>query len=383
MVPRAGGEGDWPHRSQVAAGAASPWPEPGGTLDLRYRCGERSDCDLERFMVRVRACTLYVVKAGVPVLHMTRDSTPACATDNAAQRYGLASITKSVTSLLFGRVATDPAYGPPLDLDTPVAAAVAPLDLPYRGNATLRDLLHMRSRMMWREDTDQELIRIVADEHGNQLSRHRTLLKAARDRLRDADFWFWPTFNYSGFDSLLVGILAERRLQAVPGGPRTLAEAAGAMLWTPLGMVEPAGWKADFEEHPPAYCCLYARPAELARLGWWVLQRYREGADPGAPAMARWVRRSVDDNVDTTGRPFTCRFQGTAQRLRYGYQWWVLSGAGDGFTARGTGGQYLHVFPDLDVVVVQFSDFDEPVGGAKECESFAVHRRIADGLAGG
>lgn len=329
------------------------------------------------------AAAPYVVKGGVPVLHMTADSTARCARRNADRRYGIASISKSLTALLFGRVSADPAYGPPLDLDAPAMAALAPLGLAYRGKASLRDLLQMRSRMMWDEDGEQQAIRVEADEHGTQAGPYRTLLAAAAGRLDRADFRFWRSFNYSGFDSTLIGLLVEQRLRAGPaGGPQTLAAAAGALLWTPLGMAAPGEWKADFQDHSPAYCCFYTRPAELARLGWWVLQRNRDGAAAGAPAMDRWVRRSIDDNVETTQRPFTCRFQGVPQKLRYGYQWWVLSGDGDGFTGRGHGGQYLHVIPTLDTVVVQFSDFDEPMGGSDECESYLVHRRIAETVNG-
>ena len=59
----------------------------------------------------------------------------------------------------------------------------------------------------------------------------------------------------------------------------------------------------------------------------------------------------------------------------------MLSGDNNGFTARGTRGQFLHVMPEFDVVVAQFGRWGDEWLPDKECESYFVHRKIAEKLA--
>ena len=59
--------------------------------------------------------------------------------------------------------------------------------------------------------------------------------------------------------------------------------------------------------------------------------------------------------------------------------WWVLSGERNGFTGIGAGGQFLHIFPDQNVVVVQLGDARR-LTNQKVCESLLLHRVIADHL---
>lgn len=67
------------------------------------------------------------------------------------------------------------------------------------------------------------------------------------------------------------------------------------------------------------------------------------------------VRASVTENRGT-GRG--CDFRDFDLRYRYGFQWWVFEDPRDGFTGWGSGGQFLHIFSEQEVVVVQFSKWD-------------------------
>ena len=42
------------------------------------------------------------------------------------------------------------------------------------------------------------------------------------------------------------------------------------------------------------------------------------------------------------------------------------------FTAIGMGGQFVHVYPDKDTLIVQLSDWDDG-GDELECETFRAH----------
>ena len=137
-------------------------------------------------------------------------------------------------------------------------------------------------------------------------------------------------------------------------------------------MEKNAEWNADFGGHPAAHCCAYTSARDLATLGDWVLKEYNEGED----AAADWIRASVSDTVDAT---WSCDFQGTKRSFRFGYEWWVPSAdKQDGFTGIGTEGQYLHVFPEQDVVIAQLSE--KLATDADTCEAMLVHRLIADSV---
>ena len=141
------------------------------------------------------------------------------------------------------------------------------------------------------------------------------------------------------------------------------------LLWQQLDTRNKAKWKADFKGHPAAYCCFYSDAADLTVLGDWVLQQHRSGTG----AVANWIRQSVTDTVESD---LECAVRGAS--LRYGYQWWVAAETANGFTGIGRGGQYLHAFPEQNVVV-QLGE-DERADD-KTCEMMLVHRIIADQLA--
>jgi CubicO group peptidase (beta-lactamase class C family) len=370
------GAADWPKRDVIEPVRSKATPQPGTELPIEYDCSFFRTCSLAEFMQRVNVCALYVTRNGKPVLHRVQpQSGGGCPNNIRRERYGVASIAKSVTSLLFGKVFTDPAYGPPLDIDIKAATQLAKTGIAY-GNkeATIRDLLRMSSGMVWSQHIDTGSITIDADADGNPRGPHRTILEAVRAKLESANFGSANRFNYSGFDSLLLGIMVEQRLKSIGQLQRpTLGQAVQNYFWEPLGMRKKAQWKADFEAHPPARCCLYMSAGDLALLGDWVLQQYLSGTD----AMAKWIRQSVTDTVPSTR---SCSFQRMHQNFQYGYQWWVLSGEKNGFTAVGAGGQFLHIFPDQNVVVVQLGDLRR-LTNQMVCESLVVHRAIADHLA--
>src|SRR6185503_10147909 len=123
-------------------------------LMLSYPCGGGRICSLNDYMDRQHACALMVVSGGDLVLYRTsvRSEDDPCKTAVDRDRYGIASITKSIVSLLFGLVYADPGYAPPADLDSSAADILSAAGLPkYDSRVTLRHLLHMASGMEWLE----------------------------------------------------------------------------------------------------------------------------------------------------------------------------------------------------------------------------------------
>src|SRR6266545_922359 len=78
-------------------------------IALSYPCGGGTLCDIAAYMDRQHVCALVVTRGGEIVLHRTsvRSDDDPCKSPVARDRYGIASITKSIVSLLFGFVYQD------------------------------------------------------------------------------------------------------------------------------------------------------------------------------------------------------------------------------------------------------------------------------------
>ena len=360
---------DWADTVDIQPSAPGRSPLITNAPDISYPCGRFSQCDFAEFMGRMDVCAITVLREGETLLHRVAPETRDCAGRVAAERYGIASVTKSLTSLLLGDLMRRAGT---IDVETSAAAALAPAGIVCpRAETTIGDLLRMSSGMVWSE-SEQQTVRIEKKTDGSPAGPHSTLKDAVRDRLgpkcyRDGDGR--APFNYSGFDTQVLAIIAESLLAEGD----TLASHLENTIWREIGSRRKAEWKADFAKHPAAYCCLYTSADDLARLGEWVLDKYQDDTAP----MHSWVRASVTDTRLSTRK---CSVRGMQQTFRYGYQWWVLSGDGNGFTGIGKGGQYLHIFPDQNVVVVQLSNMQR-ASDRKLCESMLVHQILADHFA--
>lgn len=346
-------------------------------MALTYPCGGGAVCNIDDFIERQHVCALVIVSSGELALYRTaiRSDGDPCKSPVERDRFGIASIAKSLTSLLFGFLYQDPQYGPPVDLESSAAEFLKAAGVPkYDRRVTLRDLLHMSSGMDWSEDEVESVLKVQVDQNSELVGRHRQLKDAVNARLESAQF-FEPggVFRYSGFDSQLIGIIAEHRLTADKGfARRTLDVALEHFLWRRLPMAKNAEWNSDFGGHPSAHCCAYVSARDFAALGAWILREYRAGTGP----QADWIRASMTDLIDPG---FGCEYQGAKRDFRFGYQWWIPGDdKRDGFSGIGTEGQYLHMFPEQDVVVVQLGE--QLATDADTCEAMTVHRLIADQL---
>lgn len=123
----------------------------------------------------------------------------------------------------------------------------------------------------------------------------------------------------------------------------SLAEYASLFLWQPLGAERSASWHLDREGGDElAYCCLNATARDFARLGQLLLHH------------GRWEGMQLVDSafVDRMRRP---RFS-----QEYGWGVWIDYSHGEEmFYLRGVLGQYVMVFPALNLTVVRLGRHDE------------------------
>ena len=235
------------------------------------------------------------------------------------------SVAKSFAGTLIG-IAVDEGKIP--NVEVPMTTYFPEWIGTPRAGITLRHVLQMEAGLDWDEDYygaggGSEIIAMV----GNQ----RDQLAFAADR--PVEHPPGTVFNYSsGTAMLLSGVLEKATGMSAEAYART-------RLIEPLGFSKFDWWR-DADGNTLTYCCLDTTTRDFARLGLLYLNGGRWG---GKQIISQaWV------DAATTGT--------AASGNSYGYQWWVQPANGTMpayYSARGHDGQYIHVFPSLDLIVAR------------------------------
>jgi CubicO group peptidase (beta-lactamase class C family) len=238
------------------------------------------------------------------------------------RRQQVQSVTKSVTSLVFG-IARDrgglPDLGRTLFSILPEAFDADP----RKREITLRHLLTMTSGIALSNDAFAKEILDRRPANPVKVILAKSLSAAPGSR-----------FDYRDADPQLLSSVVER----VTGS--TLGALAGESLFSPLGITDYA-WEANADGSTVGGSSLALRPRDLAKLGQLVLQKGRWQGRQLVPEP--WVVESTTAQLPT----------GEAG-IDYGYYWWVVPELRS-FTAVGHGGQFVFLTPDLDLVIVMTS----------------------------
>jgi CubicO group peptidase (beta-lactamase class C family) len=283
------------------------------------------------------------------------------------------SVTKSFTSALVG-IALGDHHLKSLNqtVGELLAAHLPPNADPRLAKVTVRQLLTMTSGLACddlRPDCDGDLLFRLYDSRDwvREILGRKLVTKAG------------ATFAYSNAGShLLSAIVADTT------GGSTLAFAR-AKLFGPLGIhtehaFQPVGvafptpaqeraskrakvaWVTDPQGYHSGFAGLQLPARDLAKLGYLYLNGGRWDGVQVVPAG--YVRASTQrQSHPTTAAPFD----------GYGYQWWVTSEHGHpSFLAHGLGGQFVQVIPDLDLVVVITSDFENGRDDAQQLIGEAI-----------
>jgi CubicO group peptidase (beta-lactamase class C family) len=243
-------------------------------------------------------------------------------------RHNLFSCTKSVISMLTGIAISE---GKVPGVEARVVDLFPEWNLArgdaLKGRITLRDLLTMQSGLEWNQgwvhgmpDPDREV-------YESSDSARYILEKPMRTEPG-------TTFYYTNSSSHLIGAV----VQKVTSKP--LAEYAEEKLFRPLGIEGAAWWKTQDGRNTGGWG-LFLRPEDMAKLGQLFLDGGRWNGRQVVPAA--WVDESTRKWAETPS---------ASQTLGYGYQWWRTEW---GYMAQGSGGQFIFVNPDQDLVAVFFS----------------------------
>ncbi len=254
------------------------------------------------------------------------------------QVHTMQSVTKSVTSLLYGiqsQGGTSTADG----LDRKVVdvfSRYSPIaNLDQRKQAlTIRHLLTMRTSMdFWEQPYP-----------GSPLEQLNTSTGDWTRFILDRPMTGTPGTGWaynSGAAILTCSVLREASGQA----PDAFAHTA---LFAPLGITSEQWYRSPYDGLPHCGGGLNLRAVDLARIGYLVLRRGRWGTTQVVPED--WIDLST--KPVTRGAPVYFADYGSG----YGYFWWLFPtrpGGGDLdiIAASGAYGQWLFVIPRLDLVV--------------------------------
>ncbi len=248
----------------------------------------------------------------------------------ATDRHHLFSVTKSITSLLVGIALDLGLIGGVSDPVLSYFSGVIPEDeIQSKSAITIEHLLTMSAGLEWDEDT------LPASDPRNDFTR----LEASADPIgfvlgkpvvAEPGTLFW--YN-TGLSEVLSALVAE-----VSG--QTLLAFANEHLFGPLG-IEGARWNRDRAGIYKGGTQLYLTPRDLARIGVLCLD---DGEWDGRRIVSsEWLAQATQTRI--RGRPDYFAGRG------YAYHWWTLDEYGV-YYASGSQGQYLYVFPEMDLVVV-------------------------------
>jgi CubicO group peptidase (beta-lactamase class C family) len=236
------------------------------------------------------------------------------------------SMTKSVTSALVG-IAIKEGY---LKLDQKVLDFFPEINSPRDPRVraiTVRHLLTMSSGI--REGPAQW------DKTDDSPAR------SALMQLLDADPGVH--FNYSGYASQILATVVSRATH------RPFLDLADTSLFHPLG-ISKVVWYEDKSGMELACGSSLWKATDLLKFGQLYLDKGRWN---GAQLIPEWFV------VESGQAHLTGDFFGT--RISYGYLWFTDDISGHPtYHAKGFGGQYLLVAPDLDLVVLCTSDWRQP-----------------------
>jgi CubicO group peptidase (beta-lactamase class C family) len=264
------------------------------------------------------AKSLLVVKNGKLVFEAY------CRSPKDRDRYGhVQSVTKSVTSLVFGIVQSE-GYVSSVDQ---TLYSIIPDKFPAEASKrsiTLRHLLTMTSGLNF--DNDDFSLKIYCDKPNDPA---KYLLKKPLYAQPGEKFY------YRDLDPHLISYAIQR----LTG--KTLAQWAQERLFDPLNIRE-YYWGSDHTGTSMGAHGLHLKPRDMAKIGQMVLDNGRWNGIQVVDST--WVAVSTQKQVETD-------FQTEPHIYYYGYYWWILP-RWQAYSALGHGGNYIFIMPTKEMVIV-------------------------------
>ena len=265
------------------------------------------------------------------------------------------SVVKSITATLVGMAIRD---GYISSIDDPVTEYLDELKGSAYEGVSVKHLLQMASGVDWNEtytdpasDRRAMLEAQIAQQPGGILALMASLDRAAAPGTR---------WNYSTGETQVVGAL----VAAATG--KHVADYLSEKLWSRMGMEADANWWLESENGLEiGGSGLSARLRDYARFGLFLLNGGMIDGEPTLP----------DGWIEEASRPQIIN----GERVEYGYMLWP--GDKGSYAAIGIFGQFVVIFPELNMVVAMWGAQPKPVGmeAVNEYDFFnALAEAVAD-----
>jgi len=273
----------------------------------------------------------------------------------------LASVSKSVTSVIFG-AAVKAGYLAKVDtLLVDVLPDYEDILVGEKADITLEHLLCMSSGLSWDEwstsyeDPANDVVAMFNEDDPVEYILSKPMISSPGDE-----------FHYNSGGTNVLGAVIEKETGM------SLLDFANESLFEPLN-VQGGLWEKMASGYYFASGGLFLRPRELTKIGYLFLN---DGYwDDTQIITEEWINGSIAPHIQTDDL--------IPRSDSYGYQWWIMDFYANDqtyecFCAAGWGDQYMFIFPDQEMIITINSG---NYSGAVNMSIFAfVEEHILPGL---
>jgi CubicO group peptidase (beta-lactamase class C family) len=246
----------------------------------------------------------------------------------------LASVSKSVTSVIFGAAVKAGFIAKADTLLVDVLPDYEYILVGEKADITLEHLLCMSSGLYWDEwstsyeDPANDVVAMFHADDPIEYILSKPMTSSSGDE-----------FHYNSGGTNVLGAVIEKETGM------SLLDFANEYLFDPLN-VQGGLWEKMASGYYFASGGIYLRPRELTKIGYLFLN---EGSWDNSQIITKeWISESIAPHIQTDDL--------IPQSDSYGYQWWIMDFHANNqsyecFFAAGWGDQFMFIFPNLEMII--------------------------------
>lgn len=246
----------------------------------------------------------------------------------------LASVSKSVTSVIFGAAVKAGFINNVDTLLVDVLPEYEHILVGEKADITLEHLLCMSSGLDWDEwstsyeDPANDVVALFNEEDPIEYILNKAMISSPGDE-----------FHYNSGGTNVLGAIIEKETGM------SLLDFGNEYLFDPLN-IQGGLWEKMAAGYYFASGGIYLRPRELTKIGYLFLN---EGSWNNKQIITReWISESRAPHIQTGDL--------IPQSESYGYQWWIMNFQANNqtyecFFAAGWGDQYMFIFPEQEMII--------------------------------